>query len=117
MPTVRKFYKRVFQVEVLSEKPIPEEMNLDELHYQTHEGPWSGRVASGEQEELSGPQMAAALAKQHSSPGFFGLTDDGEEDGTYDPELDEHEQKAYDPVGGGGSGRSDLPYGQGGGGD
>lgn len=35
-----------------------------------------------------------------------------------DDDLEDGEQKGYDPIGGGGGhGRSDLPYGQGGGGD
>ena len=42
--TKRKFYRTVYQVEVLSEDPTPDTMSLDELHYQITDGSWSGML-------------------------------------------------------------------------
>jgi hypothetical protein len=112
MVSKRKFYKRVFHVEVLSEYPISEEVDLSDIHYNITEGDASGRIAVEEQEELDGKAAAELLREHESDPSFFMLTEDGEDNKDYkDPE-------GYDPIGGGGgTGRSDLPYGQGGGGD
>ena len=78
--STRKFYKRIFQVEVLSEDPIPEEMDLDELHYQVTDGSWSGMMTAQDQEEVDGARMAELLRHQQSDPSFFRLTDKGEDD-------------------------------------
>ena len=77
--STRKFYRRVFQVEVLSETPIPEEMDLDELHYQITSGAWSGMVSALAEEEVDGARMAELLMHQRSTPDFFSLTDDGKD--------------------------------------
>lgn len=84
--TKRKFYRTVYQVEVLSEDPTPDTMSLDELHYQITDGSWSGMVLPPAplNEELDGHQAAVALKGQLSDPEFFNLTDDGDD---YDLEL------------------------------
>jgi hypothetical protein len=78
--STRKFYKRIFQVEVLSEDPIPEEMDLDGLHCQITDGEWSGVVTALNEEVVDGARMAELLIHQGSDPGFFRLTDKGEDD-------------------------------------
>ncbi len=75
--TNRKFYKTVVQVVVLSEEPLPEETDIDDLHYRITEGCCSGIVSRVSHEELNGKQAADALAEQFSDPSFFQLTEDG----------------------------------------
>lgn len=77
-PSKRKFYRTVFTVEVLSEEE-PEAVDLDVLHEQITDGPWSGVVEKGATETVGGKAMAKLLIEQGSDPGFFNLTDDGED--------------------------------------
>lgn len=81
--TKRKFYKTVFEVTVLSEEPIGEP-DLGDIDHMITEGDCSGAVRLVTQEELTGLQAAWALQGQASDPGFFNLTDKGEDadDGT-----------------------------------
>jgi hypothetical protein len=78
MPSSRKFYRTVFTVEVLSEEE-PEPVDLEVLNQQITDGPWSGVVTKGKSEEIGGARMAELLQEQGSDPGFFELTDDGED--------------------------------------
>jgi hypothetical protein len=78
MVSKRKFYRKVFHIEVLSEKPIPETC-LNEINYMITDGPWSGYIGSDGMEEVDGAQMAKLLQGQASNPGFFNLTETGED--------------------------------------
>lgn len=78
MPSKRKFYRTIFTVEVLSEEE-PEAIDLDVLHEQITDGPWSGKVEKGESKKVGGLAMAKLLENQGSDPGFFNLTEDGED--------------------------------------
>lgn len=75
---VRKFYKTILQIEVLSEdEPIDDELSLKEIDYAITEGDCSGIVKIVETVELTPEQAAKALEAQGSDPEFFGLTEDG----------------------------------------
>lgn len=76
--TERKFHRKVFQVEVLSEEPLGD-VSLDQVHYLITDGPCSGDFKEVSSEVLDGKQAADALHKQGSEPGFFRLDDEGNE--------------------------------------
>ncbi|MEG7741739.1 hypothetical protein U2084_14975, partial [Listeria monocytogenes] len=75
--TTRKFYKTIIQLEVLSEEPIPDEMDVAQIAFEATEGDYS--MVDGEriQTILNGQQTADALKEQASDPSFFLLTEDG----------------------------------------
>ena len=77
--TDRKFFKTVIKFTVLSEEPIPEGMNLENIANECMDGSWSMGNASHKETELNGKQAARALALQGSDPGFFSLNDKGED--------------------------------------
>lgn len=75
----RKFYKTIFQFEVLSEEPIEDPVTLEQIHSETQEGRWSGRFLETAQKVLTGKQAAKALIAQGSDPEFLRLTEDGKD--------------------------------------
>ena len=77
--TDRKFHKRLLTIEVLSEEPIPEGMDLRDIVEEAHSGSYSMRIAKDTETELNGKQAARALLKQGSSTDFFSLTENGED--------------------------------------
>lgn len=72
------FYRTVIQVEVLSEEPLPD-CGLDHIAYLITEGDYSGSATTVSEEQVDGPTMARLLRAQGSEPGFFWLTEEGEE--------------------------------------
>lgn len=82
-PSKRKFYKSLFTVEVLSEEPLPADVDLETVNYQCDQGDWSGDFRRAKLNvQVDGPTMAKLLQAQGSDPGFFQLTEKGED--TYD---------------------------------
>ena len=77
--TDRKFHKRLLTIEVLSEEPIPEGMEVESIIEEAKSGDYSMRIAKDVETELNGKQAARALLKQGSSPDFFSLTESGED--------------------------------------
>jgi hypothetical protein len=77
--TDRKFFKTVVKFTVLSEEPIPDGMSLENIAAQCMTGDWSMGNASQKETEINGKQAARELEKQGSDPGFFSLTDKGED--------------------------------------
>lgn len=76
----RKFYRTVISVEILSEEPYPPDPELTDVAEDITSGGCSGCVSEiVSNEELSGKDMATCLRAQGRDPGFFGLTDDGED--------------------------------------
>jgi hypothetical protein len=75
--TTRKFYKTTITIEVLSEEPIPEEMDLADIIQESSEGAFSRGVVSEKETVLNGEQAVKALAEQGSDPEFFGLDEKG----------------------------------------
>lgn len=77
--TNRKFYKTTFKVEVLSEEPIPEGMELDTVMEEATGGGYSAECTRETNVELNGLEAATALFKQASHPSFFRLDENGED--------------------------------------
>lgn len=73
----RQFFRTVFQVEVLSEYPIPDGVDFAHTWQGCLDGEYSGSATEVLQETVDGPTMAELLKAQGSDPGFFQLTDDG----------------------------------------
>lgn len=71
------FHRLVLELEILSEEPIPEDIQLAELAELITTGPCSGLITITKQGELCGKEMATALLAQGSDPEFFQLDDDG----------------------------------------
>lgn len=74
----RKFYKTRIVVDVLSEDPL-EWDNLNDINYLIVQGDCSGHVEEHGCKVLNGRQAARELMKQGSDPGFFRLTEKGED--------------------------------------
>jgi len=74
----RQFHRTVIQVEVLSEEAYSEE-NLEQIVYDIVQGECSGMTSIVEQQVVDGKTMADLLSKQGSDPGFFNLTEEGED--------------------------------------
>lgn len=79
MPSKRKFCRTMFHIEVLSESPIEEEIDLEGLHYAMTDGDCSGEVVRDPAVPIDGPTMAALLKKQGSDPSFFQLSEVGDD--------------------------------------
>lgn len=70
----RKFFKTVFQIEVLSEdKPLNDVGSLHDIAYQIDEGDCSGVVKHIKSIRLTAEKAAKALIEQGSDPEFFQL--------------------------------------------
>lgn len=77
---MRKFYKSIIQVEVLSEDhPISQlcGADLDQINWQIKYGDCSGCEEIVSETEISAKEAAEALLKQGSDPSFFNLNEDG----------------------------------------
>lgn len=79
--TERKFYRTIVKVEVLSEAPIDSDLleYLPSLHSLISTCDCSGQVSAEDPQELNGKEAADALISQASEPGFFRLTEEGED--------------------------------------
>ncbi|DAC71759.1 MAG TPA: hypothetical protein DSN98_08700 [Thermoplasmata archaeon] len=73
----RKFYRTIYTLEVLSERPIEDLVSLDDLHYMITWGDCSGMTHTEGSEEIDGATAAKLLIKQGSDPEFFMLDEDG----------------------------------------
>ena len=73
----RKFYRQVFEIEVLIEGEPLQSPNLEEIRYQITEGHCSGVVEETVCREVTSREMASLLWAQGSDPGFFMLDEDG----------------------------------------
>lgn len=76
--TKRKFYRQVFEVEVLSDEPI-QFLDLAEIADAITGGGCSGVVETLVYEEIDGAMAAKLLQKQENDPMFFRLTSEGED--------------------------------------
>lgn len=77
--TERKFHKTIIHVEILSEEPLTGDESLEQVAYNIVDGDWSGNTQIVMHEELDGKEAANALINQGSDPGFFRLTDAGDD--------------------------------------
>ena len=74
-----KFYKTTIKFVVLSESPMDDWSTADMIKA-CDSGPCVGDTEECETETLTGKEMADALYKARSEPGFFELDDDGEDE-------------------------------------
>lgn len=74
---VRRFYRQVFEVEVLTEDGPLGDTSINGIQYAITDGGASGEVTMNTVEEVTAAQMATLLNNQGSDSGFFGLDDDG----------------------------------------
>jgi len=89
MPSERKFYRSVIKVTVLSEEPVTFD-DLPNVHEYITNGDGVGTVEDESMnEEIDAKACADALYEVGSEPGFFRLTDEGEDD---DDEILEGDQ-------------------------
>jgi len=65
-------------VEFLSEDPIPD-MSLGSMVDEAINGSYSMNIIKRVENTLNGSEMADALLEHGSDPGFFHLTEDGED--------------------------------------
>lgn len=72
MSSIRKFFKTVVTIEILSEERLPDPLSLEEINYLITEGPCSGKMTHAER-EISAKVAARELCKQESDPEFFRL--------------------------------------------
>jgi hypothetical protein len=71
---MKTYYKTKITFNVLSEEPIPEGMNLDEIYRECVEGAYSGDLGfESEVTKLTSSQAAQELIKQGSDPEFFAI--------------------------------------------
>lgn len=78
-PQVRKFYRTEFKVVVLSEdNPVDDVETLQDLGHELDSGGCSGGWEVTRVTELTGPEMARALAEQGDQPELFGLDERGD---------------------------------------
>ena len=78
MKSDRKFYKCTIQVEILCEEPF-EWDDLYGVHLAITDGDCSGKAEQISSEVLTAEQAAQELITQGSDPGFFQLTETGED--------------------------------------
>lgn len=76
-----KYYRNVVQVEILSDRPWGDVVDLEEINYQITNGDSSGRLNHTViDEQVSAEQMAELLTAQGSEPSFLIAEDDVTED-------------------------------------
>lgn len=78
--TKRKFYRTTFELVVLSEDKPANDLDLDALAHECYDGELVGDLHEKSVEELDGKQAAQALLAARSEPGFFQLTEEGEDE-------------------------------------
>lgn len=77
---MRKFYRSVIEIVVLSEEPLSQDdLTLGEIAYAIQEGDWVGLWEIKATQVLGGKQATAALLAVGSGPEFFRLNQDGSE--------------------------------------
>jgi len=75
----RKFYKRTYKIELLSEEPLRDDLSLETIAYEMSEGHCSGVVIDEGEKILTASKMAKELVAQGSDPEFFQITENGED--------------------------------------
>lgn len=79
MPDERVFHRTFYVIEVLSEDELHPDLGLDDIHHMITTGDCSGSFRRTASHSVSAPMMAQLLQKQGSDPGFFRLTESGED--------------------------------------
>lgn len=82
-------YRTVIQIEVLSEEPIPEDMELNDILYKCSEGAYSCRTKDlVENKEVVGKRAVKMLEEHGSDPEFFQMDSRG-----YDTSDDDYDEE------------------------
>jgi hypothetical protein len=79
MPSQRKFYKLVLKVTILSETPFTGNESLQTHAEGMDQGDDAGTFEAIQNEIISPEQAVKELHEVGSEPGFFQLTEDGED--------------------------------------
>jgi len=74
---MRKFFKQVIQIEILSEDVPLEWDNLENIDFAITSGDSSGKITEISSDQVTPQEMAKLLQEQHSDPEFFGLDENG----------------------------------------
>ena len=69
----RKFYKTTVIYEVLSEEPIPGQVDLAYIAHECDEGEYVGRFLETKEQVMNAKEIAKELYSFGSEPGFFNL--------------------------------------------
>lgn len=77
--TNRKFYRTIYTVEVLSDAPIPEGLDLTDVLEEAHIGSYCADVKGQDSFTVDGKEMARLLTDQRSDPQFFDLNEEGDD--------------------------------------
>ena len=72
-----RFYETVYTIRVLSEEPIPEGMELEDVLDEADTGDYVAQVREDGNSTIDGPTCAKLLYEFGSDPSFFNLNDDG----------------------------------------
>ena len=67
----KKYYRTVYRIEVLSDEPMPDMIDLDTIHYEVTEGQCSGMFLDSEVEVCNEERITDLLRKQGSDPSFL----------------------------------------------
>jgi hypothetical protein len=74
----KTFYKTKISFHVLSQEPIPDDMDIDTIYQECIDGEYSGDLEyEKEVSKLTGKQAAQELINQGSDPSFFQLDEKG----------------------------------------
>ena len=76
----KSFTETTITIKILSEAPISETMELDEIIYESMNGSLVLDVAGTEIAALTPKEAADKLLEVGSEPGFFSLNEDGSEE-------------------------------------
>jgi len=79
MPSKRKFYKMTLKVTILSESPFTGHENLKDLAEGMTDGNNVGTYEAIKNKEISSVQAVKELQALGSEPGFFMLSEDGQD--------------------------------------
>ncbi len=69
----KKYHRYIFQIEVLSEESLPDDMTLSAIEYEITNGHCSGKFLDTFHQELDEVTCAEYLQKHGSDPEFFGI--------------------------------------------
>lgn len=76
----RTFYRSLVTIEVISDVKGLSELSLEDLNFEITDGGSSGMVLKRVETEIDGANAAKRLLAQGSDPGFFQLTETGQDD-------------------------------------
>jgi hypothetical protein len=76
----KPIYRTVIQITVLSEEPIPEGMDLEEIAAECEDGEFCGKFEHKKlNEPIAGKEAADAIKDTGSNTEFFGMDNEGNE--------------------------------------